>query len=283
MARGLDHLIHLVRDLDAAAGAYRAFGFQVGAENRHPFGTKNRIVQLPGFFVELLALDDLANIPEHGPRAFSFAAFQRDRLSRAGEGGSGLVLESVDAKADAAAYAKTGVGDFDPFFFERRGVRPDGSPVHVAFELAFAADPHAPDVSFFACEQKFPENFWNPAAQVHPNGATGVAGVILTAENPSDHHVFLSGFTGIRDFRASSAGLVYATARGEIEVLTAEAFARRTGELVETGPELRLSALRLSAPEGAVPSGRAGVRRGEPPPRVFPAAATFGLTLILEA
>ncbi|GLK55176.1 hypothetical protein JOD31_000098 [Methylopila capsulata] len=268
MPRGLDHLIHLVGDLDAAGEAWSALGFQVGAENRHPFGTKNRIVQLPGVFVELLAIADPALISEHGPRFFSFAAFQRDRLARAGEGASGLVLESADAKADAATYAAKGIGDFAPFFFERRGVRADGSPVEVAFELAFASDPAAPDVSFFACEQKRPENFWNPAAQAHPNGASAVAGVVLTAENPSDHHVFLRAFTGIDAFRATSSGLTFVTPRGEIDVLTGEAYRRRTGLSVEVGPELRLSALRIKVPAGAE--------------RVVPPERLFGLTLVLE-
>jgi catechol 2,3-dioxygenase-like lactoylglutathione lyase family enzyme len=36
MARGLDHIIHAVRDLDAAAELYRRLGFTVGARNRHP-------------------------------------------------------------------------------------------------------------------------------------------------------------------------------------------------------------------------------------------------------
>ncbi|GLK80613.1 VOC family protein [Methylopila turkensis] len=269
MPRGLDHLVHLVRDLDAAAAAWEALGFRVGPENRHPFGTKNRIVQLPGFFVELLAVADPALVPSHGPRVFSFAAFHRDRLARAGEGASGLALESVDAKADAALYTRKGVGDFAPFFFERRGFRPDGSPVEVAFELAFAVEPASPDISFFACEQKRPENFWSEAAQAHPNGARAVAGVVLTAENPSDHHVFLRAFTGVDAFRATSSGLAFDTPRGEIEVMTDDAYARRTGLAAAAGPELRLSALRLKVPEAAA--------------TIVPAERLFGLTLVLEA
>lgn len=266
-ARSLDHLIHLVRDLDAAGAAYERLGFRVGAENRHPFGTKNRIVQFPGVFIEILTVGDHAPIPEHGPRTISFAAFHRDRIARTGEGGSAVVLESHDAKADARAFAKAGVGDFEPFFFERRGKRPDGSEVHVAFELAFAADPASPDALFFACEHKHPENFWSAAAQVHPNGATGVAGVVLTAENPSDHHVFLKEFTGVRDFRASSLGLTFKTPRGEIEVLTPAAFAQRTGARAPDDEGLRLAAIRIAAPETTV----------------VPAAELFGVALLLEA
>ena len=58
MARGLDHIVHAVHDLDAAADFYRRLGFQVGSRNTHPraWGTQNHIVQLPGTYIELLAL-----------------------------------------------------------------------------------------------------------------------------------------------------------------------------------------------------------------------------------
>ena len=58
MPRGLDHIVHAVHDLDAAAAVYERLGFTVGARNRHPWGTHNRIVQLPGFFIEILAVGE---------------------------------------------------------------------------------------------------------------------------------------------------------------------------------------------------------------------------------
>lgn len=282
--RGLDHLIHLVRDLDAAGAVYEALGFTVSAENRHPFGTRNRIVQFPGVFVEILGLGDHAPIPESEPRRPSFAAFHRDLLARRGEGGSGVVLESRDARADASAFAKAGIGDFEPFLFERRGRRPDGSEVHVAFEFAFAEDAASPDTIFFACEHKRRENFWNPAAQAHPNGATGVAAAMLAAENPSDHHVFLKEFTGVREFRATSAGLLIATPRGAVEALTPTAFERATGAPAPAGTGLGLAGLRLKVADldHAARSAR-GVtlaRRGGR--LVADPAKTFGLTISFE-
>ena len=45
-----------VHDLSKAADFYRALGFQVGARNRHPWGTENHVVQMPGSFVELIAI-----------------------------------------------------------------------------------------------------------------------------------------------------------------------------------------------------------------------------------
>src|SRR6186997_2539258 len=56
MPRGLDHIVHAVRNLDAAADLYRRLGFTVGARNRHPWGTHNHVVQFPGFFIEVLTV-----------------------------------------------------------------------------------------------------------------------------------------------------------------------------------------------------------------------------------
>ncbi|MEI9805413.1 MAG: VOC family protein [Pseudolabrys sp.] len=36
MPRSLDHIVHAVHDLDAAAEAYARLGFIVGARNKHP-------------------------------------------------------------------------------------------------------------------------------------------------------------------------------------------------------------------------------------------------------
>ena len=57
-ARGLDHLVIGVRDLDRAGALYQRLGFQVGKRNLHPWGTENRIVQFPGAFLELLAVGE---------------------------------------------------------------------------------------------------------------------------------------------------------------------------------------------------------------------------------
>ena len=248
MARGIDHIVHAVHDLDAAVALYRSFGFQVGTRNRHPpaWGTQNHIVQFSNCFVELLTVAEPAQIVPHGPRFFSFGAFNRDTLAR-GEGLSMLVLEGRDAAADAHAFRAAGIGDFDPFDFEREARRPDGSPLKVAFSLAFASDPSAPRIGFFTCHHRFPENFWNRAFQQHDNTAAGIAGVVIAAAKPSNHHRFLMAFAGQRDVIASTGGLSVATPRGEIQVMEQAAFESEFGE---APPDLsggaRLAALRFT-------------------------------------
>lgn len=252
MPGGLDHIVHAVRDLDAAAAAYRGLGFTVGARNRHPWGTHNVIVQLPGFFVELLTIGEPEKITQPAGRQFSFGAFTREFLAGC-EGFSMLVLESRDAAADAAGYERFGFGGFDVFDFEREGRRPDGAAVKLAFSLAFAIDPKSPSSGFFACQQHFPENFWNPAFQAHRNTASGVAGVVLVAENPSDHHIFLSAYTGLRDLRATSSGVAVTTPRGEIQIMDPAAFHLRFGvEPPADAAGARIAALRIAVRDMAM-------------------------------
>jgi hypothetical protein len=227
MARGLDHIVHAVRDLDAAAELYGRLGFTVGARNRHSWGTHNQLVQFPGFFVELLTVAEPEKLGSDGFSAL-FGRFNQSFLARH-QGLSILLLESSDAAADAAAFKSAGIGASEALRFEREGKRPDGTAVKVAFSLAFARDAKAPEVGFAACQQHFPENFWNPAFQRHSNTASGVAGVVLVAENPTDHHIFLSAFTGVRDLAATSSGVTASTPRGEVKAMDPAAFRSHFG------------------------------------------------------
>lgn len=169
MARGLDHIVHAVADLDGAAQIYRQLGFTVGARNRHPWGTHNYIVQLPDFFIELLTLAEPDKMPCDGFSTM-FAAYNRDFIARGGDGLSMLVLESKDAEGDEAAFRTAGIAAAKAMRFDREGKKPDGTLVHVAFTLTFAKDIKTTDASFFTCQQHHPGNFWNPAFQQHANG-----------------------------------------------------------------------------------------------------------------
>jgi hypothetical protein len=245
MARGLDHIVHAVRDLDAAAACYARLGFVVGARNRHPWGTHNRLIQLPGFFIELLTVAEPEKLGNEG-FGLLFGAFNRDFLLRH-QGYSLLMLESRDAVGDAVRFRDAGIAASQALRFERQGQRPDGSTVTVGFTLAFARDAAAREAGFAVCQQHFPENFWNPAFQAHPNTATGVAGVVLVAENPSDHHIFLSAFTGERELLATSNGITVTTPRGTIQMMDPAAYARHFGVAApDIGRGSRLAALIVS-------------------------------------
>ncbi|HZB62604.1 MAG TPA: VOC family protein [Microvirga sp.] len=230
MTRRIDHLVVAVHDLEGAAAFYRNLGFQVGARNRHPWGTENRIIQLSGSFIELIALGEGADLPPHAAGSFSFGAFVRDYLQHR-EGLAMLVLDSSDAEGDARLFAKRGIGSFGPFHFERTGRRPDGSETRVAFTLAFAADESAPRAGFFVCQQHFPENFWNREFQQHDNKALAIGSVALAAPDPARHEAFLTAFTGAEPQSPDSDDLSYPLADAHLHVLTPDDAAENYGSV----------------------------------------------------
>ena len=216
----------------------------MGARNRHPWGTHNHIVQLPGFFIELLAVAE----PERlGTDGFStmFAAYNRDFIAR-GEGFSLLILESKDARADAATFSAAGVAASDDLRFEREAKRPDGSTVKVGFSLAFAEDKAARDIHFASCQQHYPENFWNLAFQEHSNSVAGVVGVVVVANEPEQHQQFFEVFADAPAV-ARHGGFAIATPRGMIEVVSPAAFLQRFGvKPPDMTRGARLAALRFA-------------------------------------
>jgi catechol 2,3-dioxygenase-like lactoylglutathione lyase family enzyme len=282
--RGLDHLVIGVRDLDAAGAFYEKLGFTVGARNRHPWGTENRIVQFPGAFLELITVGDSGAIPEPVEGRFSFGAFVRDALER-GEGMSMLVLESSDAKADNAAFQAAGIGAFEPFFFERKALRPSGEEVRVAFSLAFADDRAAPECGFFVCEQHEPQNFWNPAFQQHANGASGLSAAILVTDEPERHRAFLAAFSGGAEIFDGNEDFVVDLPRGRIDVLDFEA-AEAIYHAVPDPTPARFLGFCVSAPDLDVVADRLSVcgipfARGEER-LVVPAEAALGCVIAFE-
>ncbi|HEX7882099.1 MAG TPA: VOC family protein [Afipia sp.] len=289
MPRGLDHIVHAVRDLDAAADFYRHAGFTVSARNRHPWGTHNHVVQLPGFFIEVLTVgepDKLQEKPHAEGLARVFGVANRDFIAR-GDGFSMLALESRDINADVDDFKRRGIGVSPALPFTRDATLPDGSTITVGFTLAFARDDMSPHTGFFAIQHRDPAMFYKTELQQHANGASHVLGAVLVADNPTDHHIFLNAMTGVRDLHASSIGVTAPTPRGDVEIMEAVSFRDQFGaEPRLDGEGASLKGLRLAVPDiGAVEqilnkSGIASRRRLER--LIVPSEAAFGATLIFE-
>jgi hypothetical protein len=224
-SRGIDHIVLAVRDLDSAARRYEALGFTLTPRAQHPdhMGTSNRLMQFVGKnFIELLEVDRPATLAPHdfaaSPQRFSFGAFNRDFVAH-GDGMSALVLTGTDNRAVAAAFAQDGLGNYQPFDFERGATLPDGSQVTVAFGLAYATSAAMPEAVFFTCHNRTPEYFWKPAFQTHANGVQRIAAVYLAAEEPARHRDFLSKLTQSSSVE-TDGGLRFKCGSGELLVLT---------------------------------------------------------------
>jgi hypothetical protein len=257
LSRGLDHIVHAVHDLDAAADVYKRLGFTVGARNKHSWGTHNRIVQFDGSYIELLTVGEPEKIESHAPRSFSFGAFHRDFLAH-DEGLDMILLKSRDAAADAVAFRATGIGDFEVFNFERQGQRPDGSIVKLAFSLVFATDPNASGAGFGACQHYHPENFWNPAFQSHANGIKRITGVVLVADEPNRHLDFLKAYFGAGKVRDAGHGFAVDLPNGTIEMMSRSNFTACFGMQPPGGSRgARFAALRFEGGGAMMPHSQA--------------------------
>lgn len=280
----MDHLVVAAHDLGAQSVLYRRLGFQVGARNRHPWGTENHIIQFDGSFLELIGLGEGFAAPAPEPGVFSFARFIA-RFLEDGEGIAMLAMRSADAEADRAAFARTGLGDFARFDFARKGFRADGAETEVAFSLAYAATAALPRAGFFVCQQHFPQNFWNAALQVHANSARAIAGVTLAHERPEDLAGFLETFMGAMPQRVEG-GLAFEAGGAVFEALTPQAIGARYGVAppAPDAPPLALVRLRVNdiavtcaaLAQGAIafaPRGGAAI---------VAARESFGATLVFE-
>jgi hypothetical protein len=251
----IDHVVLVVRELEAAAKTFTGLGFTLTPRAQHPWGTANRLAQFRGGnFLEILEVERPELILEHSfgadPPRFSFGAFNRDFLGARGEGLSMLVLQGRDSTADLERFAAAGLSRYAPLDFEREATLPDGAKVKVAFSLAFAYDPALPRTGFFTCHNRFPANFWKPTFQVHRNGSESIAEVVLVAPEPERQASFLAGFVGDPPERRGD-GLVFACGPQRVSVLTPAAYARNfAGETVDLAEGPRLAALVLEGPDG---------------------------------
>ena len=282
--RGIDHLVLAVRDLDAAARTYSALGFTLTPRAEHPWGTANRLVQLDGSFLEVLEVAHPERLVEHGPRSFSFGAYNRDWLERR-EGFSMLVFEGHDHLAERDQFAASGVlRDLEPFHFERQATLPDGSTRKVAFSLAFAIAETAPEAALFTCHQHAPELFWRPAYQRHANGARRLVEVAMVADDPNATAAMFAAVQGAGAVRAGDdGGLRVATARGEVRVMDRAGLAARYGETpaadTPTGPHFAAFRVAVADLDGIAPMLRAAGATPRPAGLTIPAGGMHGVAL----
>ena len=137
------------------------------------------------------------------------------------------------------------------------------------------------------CQQHYPENFWNPAFQIHENGATGLATVALAAPDPERCKKFLTDLTGSDPTSPALHDLSFRLADAHLDVMTpddaGETYISVEAELDQPSfvafavrvEDIHVQAQRLDAAE--VPYQHVGSRL------VVPASAAFGVAIAFEA
>jgi catechol 2,3-dioxygenase-like lactoylglutathione lyase family enzyme len=170
---GIDHVVVGVDDLDAARLVWTRLGFELTPRGRHfGWGTGNYCVMFERDFIELLGIVDTAQ----GSNGL-------DRFLEHRQGLMSVAWASADSAASVTSLAAAGIAADGPRDLARQLELPDAT-VLARFKLVSLASAATPAIPSFVCQHLTPELVRQPAWLRHPNGAVGVKGVTVVADDP---------------------------------------------------------------------------------------------------
>ncbi|NUB16711.1 VOC family protein, partial [Azospirillum brasilense] len=225
---GIDHLVIVVRDLEAAQDAYRRMGFTISPKGRHgELKSANHTIMFgAGDYLELLAIE----------QPHPFTAFYSDVL-KTREGIAAAALKTDDARAAQRLLVEAGYPAGEPVEFGRPVELPGG-----AQQARFTTTPidGVPEWGgrVFLCQHHTPEVVWRPELVQHDNTVTGLAALVVAADDP--------------DATAASYARLFGTAAGTRGPARA-APPRPSPTLLARPPPLHTGGARGPAPGGAPP------------------------------
>ena len=173
---GIDHVIVLVRELDAAAAGFARLGFTISPRGTHSahMGTGNHTIMLERYYSELMGVLAPTDANDRW----------REMLARR-EGMSGIALKPDDAARAAAEMRAAGVAAAYPVHFSRPVRMPDGSVAEAAFDTTQFPPEATPGGRMFCCRHLTPHTTWVPNLLRHPNSAAGLAEVMVATDDPA--------------------------------------------------------------------------------------------------
>jgi catechol 2,3-dioxygenase-like lactoylglutathione lyase family enzyme len=171
--KGIDHVVVMVDGIDAAQHAYEKLGFQVQPRGYHQkLGTANHLMIFDKDYFEILGI--VADT--------EFNAERRQWL-KTGGGLANVALATDGADLAFDAFKAAGLEPDAPLFFDR-AVEVAGKTEHARFRTVRIPKQHMPVVGFFVCEHQTPQFVYRPEWARHPNGARGLLGITVIAEQP---------------------------------------------------------------------------------------------------
>ena len=232
---GVDHVVVVARDLDAAAAQWRRLGFTVSPRGTHSpqMGTANHTIMFGDDYLELLGV--LAATEQNRPT--------RELLARR-EGIERTAFTTDDAAAGAADLQRRGLTPLGPVHFGRPVDLPNGEKSEARFNVFRWPLSEAPGgMRIFACQHLTRETVWIPELQRHPNGARRIAAIEILSVDPEQAAGQMSRLideavvSADRAWRVRSGGK-----RADFLFYDAREFAARYPDAVRAG----------AAPDGAV-------------------------------
>ncbi|SKA17172.1 Glyoxalase-like domain-containing protein [Enhydrobacter aerosaccus] len=215
--KGLDHVVVMVAEIDAAQAAYERLGFQVQPRGFHrKLGTANHLMIFERDYFEILGIVEDTE----------FNAERREWLRRTGGGLANVALATDGADVAYAAFKASGLEPDAPLAFER-AVEIEGRLEQARFRTVRIPKTHMPVVGYFVCEHQTPQFVYRPEWARHPNGARGIRGVTVVAEQPAKWIDLLEKYFGASAIQREGEGLRIDTGTQPITYMTARDYLAR--------------------------------------------------------
>ncbi len=239
----VDHVLIGTPDLEATGKIWRDFGFTLTPRAVHGGGaTANNCIMFPDTYVELIA-----------PTGAAESALAASLAGRA-PGGLGVAFASSDAATTAAALRDAGIPTQDPLALSRP-LTLDGVTETVRFENVLFESGLGGGVAF-ACQHLTPRltrarHEW----QLHANGATGIAEIVIGAAHPADYRAALERLFGFDHVADTPHGLSVILEGLGLAVMTPVGLAERFGPKAVVGhaplPGLAALSIAVNEPDAA--------------------------------
>lgn len=222
---GIDHVVILARDLDAARDRFARLGFTVSPRGRHSehVGTANHTIMLREDYAELLGVLH----PTEANARWRTALARREGLDT-------IAFRTHSAARTMAELTALGFPAGAPLHFSR----PIEGGKEAAFNVTLFPPKATPQLNVFACEHLTRESVWLPELMEHANGAVALAAVTVVSDDldelPGAYERLLGPGRAIR----SDGDVVVDTGSAPIRFVQRGAFAERYPgiRLVEVPP-----------------------------------------------
>jgi hypothetical protein len=267
----IDHVIVNARDaLDDSAALWKRLGFQLTPRGHHTLGSSNNLAILGTDYIELLGVTRPGG---------------RTDVMEWPAGLNGLVFKTTDSDGVYTTLSEAGVPILPPQAFSRPVDMGDRSG-DAAFRTVRLEKDASPAGRMFFCHHLTPDLVWHDPWRRHPNGAVGLQGMLIAAEDPAAYAALFRLMFSEHAVRDTPDGFALAAGLATVEVATPDALAVRLGDAMPPMDGRAAIMAALIVRTASLKTTRAALQDGGLPvpahdgPIVLPADLAGGLALI---
>ena len=267
----IDHVIINARDrLDDCAALWGRMGFQLTPRGHHTLGSSNNLAVLGTDYIELLGV---------------MSGAQRTDVLDWPAGLNGLVFKTTDSDGIYATLSEAGAPVLPPQSFSRP-VEMGGRSLDASFRTVRLEQGASPAGRMFFCHHLTPDLVWHDPWRRHPNGAVGLQGMLIAAQDPGAYAALFRLMFGEGAVRDTQQGCSLAAGLATIEVTTPEAAAMRLGEAMPDMTDRSCIMAALMVRTASLAQARTALQAGGLPvpahegPVILPSSLAGGLALI---